>query len=118
MAYPDLDGRRAIVSAGVWFAVWGMACSPEHGDAASSSPTTPVTTGDTHADTGMGNDVPSGSAGSTTSGAAGGSGTAVESADARWLEYIRGDHYSRLEFEVDSVAGLEPSDGASAPVLS
>jgi hypothetical protein len=48
----------------------------------------------------------------------GGSGSVDSAADARWLKYIRDDEYSRLEFEVDSVAGLEPRDGASAPVLA
>ena len=43
---------------------------------------------------------------------------AAADADARWLKYSRGDEYPRLEFEVDTVAGLEPRDAASAPVLA
>lgn len=38
-------------------------------------------------------------------------------ADARFLKYIRSDQHTRLELEIDAVPGLEPSSGASAPVL-
>jgi hypothetical protein len=64
-----------------------------------------------------GDGASAGSAGSgsstDTSGAQSGA-----SSDDRFLSYIRGDEYSRLEFEVDSVPGLEPSDATGAPVIA
>jgi hypothetical protein len=55
--------------------------------------------------------------GDATNGAAG-SASHASPADPRWLGYIRGSQYSRLEFEVDAVAGLQPAGGASEPVLA
>jgi len=54
----------------------------------------------------------------SAAGNGGSTGSSAADADARWLKYIRGDEYSRLELEVDAVAGLEPKGGASAPVLA
>src|SRR5262245_31286902 len=65
-------------------------------------------------------DGTAGSGGVATATDPGASGTLTTGAndDQRWLKYIRGDEYTRLEFEVDSVAGLAPETGASAPVLA